>query len=160
MSVQWQENPYTFYGKQSLSHTARRQAPGSMECWAYCLGAVAGMDWSSTAQFSALDDMIKGQDTAQTYELVESINKANGVPLLRRTGRWYSPEWNPDQLKEYFPAAVAIVGHFVVALAIGKAPQRPDVVRYWDPADAQIHTVEVEAFKQQFEPEFSIAKAV
>jgi hypothetical protein len=159
MSAQWQENPYTFYGKQSLPHTARMQEPGSMECWAYCLGAVAGVDWSSVAQYSALDDMIKGQDTPQTYELVDAINKAAGGTLLRKPARWYAQEWSGDQLEAAFPAAVAITGHFVVALAIGKAPGRSDVVRYWDPADAQIHTKEVETFKQEFKPEFSIVKA-
>ncbi|MGW7365017.1 hypothetical protein ACWGI8_16670 [Streptomyces sp. NPDC054841] len=58
-----------------------------------------------------------------------------------------------------FPAAVAITDHFVVALAIGKAPDHPDVIRYWDPEDAQIHTDKVNAFLARFKPAFSIVKA-
>ncbi|TQJ46395.1 hypothetical protein OHU34_41770 [Streptomyces sp. NBC_00080] len=158
MSIQWQDNGYTFYGKESLPHTARMQDPGSMECWAFCLGAVAGLPWSTVATHTALGDLTHGQNTANTNLLVERLNQLPGGPTLRLPARWYSPDWDGNKLRQMFPAAVAIDHHFVVALAIGKALGQPDAVRYWDPADAQIHTVTVDQFRQNFNPEFSVTR--
>lgn len=91
MSIQWQDNGYTFYGKESLPHTARMQDPGSMECWAFCLGAVAGLPWSTVATHTALGDLTHGQNTANTNLLVERLNQLPGGPTLRLPARWYSP---------------------------------------------------------------------
>lgn len=146
--MQWKENGYTFYGRQTLSHTARAQGRGTMTCWAFSFGAVLNTSWSSMAMFTPLAELFNGQGNRGTYLMVEAINKDGSHGRIRKLARWFGPDWGPSQLEQNFPQATFINGHVVVVLAIGKPdnPAQPDAVRLWDPADAQIHTVPLAQF--------------
>ncbi|MEU9439247.1 hypothetical protein [Streptomyces sp. NPDC048252] len=89
---------------------------------------------------------------------MERLDRLPGGPTPRLPARWSSPDRDGNKLRRMLPAAVAIDHHLVVALAIGKAPGQPDAVRYWDPAGAQIHTMTVDRFRQDFNPEFSVTR--
>ena len=159
--MRWKEGEYTFYGVQTLSYTAASQPPGSMTCWSYALGAILGVPWSTVALHSDLGGVIEGQSTVGVRELYLALNKSaeqNRWGRLRELARWYAVEWHPDQLEEYFPQALAITGHFVVALAIGRAASKPEKIRYWDPGDAQIHVELLKEFALNYRPEFGVIK--
>jgi hypothetical protein len=161
----WSENGYTYYGVQTLSKTARQQEPGSMTCWAFALGAILGVSWGTVATHTSLNAMIKGANIVEVRQLYIDLNASaasQGWSRLRELARWYSPGWDGQTLEENFPQALAITGHFVVALAIGKANdgQQPDRIRYWEPGDAQIYTITVNEFGRRFAPEFGVAKVV
>jgi hypothetical protein len=152
--MSWRENGYIFYGRQTLSHTARSQGRGTMLCWCYAFGAILDTNWSGVALFSDLNALSKGQSPQGINLMVEAINKDGRHGHLRALARWHGADWGPAQLEQNFPQATLINGHVVVALAIGKAdppakpdePAKPDLVRYWDPGDAQIHIVSLAAF--------------
>ncbi|MEY9931709.1 hypothetical protein ABH926_006358 [Catenulispora sp. GP43] len=162
--MSWRETlqgqAYTFYGRQTLSHTARAQGRGTMTCWAFSFGAILNTTWSSMALFTPLDQLFQGQGNKGTYEMVEAINRDGSHGRIRMLARWFGTDWSTSQIEQNFPQATFITGHVVVALAIGQPddPTQPVAVRYWDPADAQIHTVTLTQF-MAFGPTEGFVKA-
>jgi hypothetical protein len=156
----WQQNAYTFYGTQTLSHTARAQGRGTMNCWAFSFGAILNTSWSSMALFTPLDQLFQGQGNQGTYLMVEAINKDGSHGQIRKLARWFGTDWSASQIEQNFPQATLITGHVVVALAIGKPDDssKPVAVRFWDPADALIHTVTLTQF-MAFQPTEGFVKA-
>jgi hypothetical protein len=158
VSSHWQENGYDFYGKQSLPLTARTQSQDTNTCWAFCLGVVLGIPWQKIVAHASQREELYGQKNADTHLLVERLNQLPEWPKLRLPARWYSADWDGDKLQRAFPAAVALEGHWVVVLAVGKSTNRPALVRYWDPYDGLIRTVHLDEFNQ-FDPEFSVTRS-
>jgi hypothetical protein len=155
----WVDDRYTYYGVQTLSHTARSQGEDTYTCWAFSLGAILGLPWSTVALHTKLDSAISGvEDVVEFRKLVSSLNAAanSNWPQLRELARWYSADWDGQMLERSFPQALAIRGHVVVALAIGKSNGNPDMIRYWEPGNGQIITIPVAEFVKRFAPEFGI----
>ncbi|MEY9893719.1 hypothetical protein ABIA31_007399 [Catenulispora sp. MAP5-51] len=143
---------YTFYGVKTLSHAARTQPRGSMLCWAYAFGALLGVNPSTVATFTVLDATFLGQLIKDTDDMVKAFNSYGQYGSINPLTPWYDAHWGTAQLEQHFPQATITTGHVIVALAIGRHgsdPTKEEQVRYWDPADAQIHTVGMTVFNSK-----------
>ena len=160
MSETWQEGDRIYYGRRNPPNL-QAQDPGSMYCWACALAALAGVNLGAIAIDAPLQQMIEGQETVETRQLVEQVNRQRAIGgRLREPARWYSKDWQADTLLQNFPCALACDQHFLMVLAIGRKNQQPDgtndQVRYWDPADAQVHQTDIKTFQANWRPAFSI----
>ncbi|HEX5752947.1 MAG TPA: hypothetical protein VFZ09_42480 [Archangium sp.] len=138
---QWTDSfTYTWYGKKPEEmgkNPGPQQSPNT--CWAASAAYVLGIPEVKVKLVTDLESAIQGH----LFKDYISFLHTEFPNQFKAQARLYGNDLTGADLEKRFPMIVQVPGHFIVALAIGRAQSKEDRILWWDPADGLAHNAPV-----------------